>query len=278
MTADSNQAKTVPDPGAAAGATAGRATDERRRAGRRRMAILAASTWVISYGLTLAIFSESLFILGIPGIIGLITVAAMTAVGWMYKPVGRVPYATDGTDCRGAVKHHRLVAVRRFLVLVTVAAGLGAVPLTTEISYLFPLIVVGMLGVVSSAIVLVQQLSWVRHCSRALDAYGVEFRTPVEKLGSQGSGKRLLRLGEGDRQSPKMSARQPRGLDWPESICDGVWFAGDDMFGGALLVPGTGELMLVQPQEWAASQSERSRLAEERRQKAEAAGFGRQLI
>ncbi|OEV11009.1 hypothetical protein AN218_14935 [Streptomyces nanshensis] len=202
----------------------------------------------------------------------------MTAVGWMYKSVNATAYATDGSDCRGAVRHHRLVVVRRFVVLVLVAGSLGAVPLSTEISYFFPLIVVGMLGLVSGAIVLVQQLSWLRHCSRALKAYDVEFRTPVEKLGRQSSGKRVLRLGEGEQASPKMSARQPLGLDWPESISDGVWFAGDDVFGGALLVPGSGELLLVQPQDWAALRGERGQIEAERQQRAERAGFDRQLI
>lgn len=279
MTAESGRGKAVPKPATAPSEAAGGPTDvERRRAGRRRLAILVTSTWVVSYGLALAIFSDSLFILGIPGIIGLVTVTVMTAVGWMYKSVNRVPYATDGTDCRGALKHHRLVVARRFVSLVLGAGLLGAVPLITQISYFFPLIVVGMMGLVVGTIVLVQQMSWLRHCSRALTVYDVEFRAPVEKLGRQGSGKRILRLSEGENASPKMSARQPLGLDWPETIRDGVWFAGDDMFGGTLLVPGTGELLLVQPQEWAALRGQRGHVEVDRQQTAERAGFDRQLI
>ncbi|OEV30338.1 hypothetical protein AN219_11550 [Streptomyces nanshensis] len=202
----------------------------------------------------------------------------MTAVGWMYKSVSAVPYATDGTDLRGALRHHHLVIARRFVWLVLVAASIGSVPLITEVSYFFPLIVVAVMSLVSGTVVLVQQLSWLRHCARALRVYDMQFRTPVEKLGRQSGGKRVLRLGEGEQRSPKLSARQPRGLDWPETIRDGVWFAGDDMFGGALLVPGTGELMLVQPQDWAALRGQRNQVGVERQQTAERAGFNRQVM
>ncbi|NLU76545.1 hypothetical protein HCC61_28640 [Streptomyces sp. HNM0575] len=277
MTAESSQGNAVPEPAAARSETAGPSTDK-ERAGRRRLAILATSTWLVSYALTLAIFSDSLFILGIPGIIGLVTATVMTAVGWMYKSVNAVPYATDCTDPRGALRYHRLVVTRRFVLLVLVAGALGAVPLITEISYFFPLIVVGMMSLVVAAIVLVQQLTWLRHCSRALKTYDAEFRTPVEKLGRQSGGKRILRLSEGEQASPKMSARQPLGLEWPEAIHDGVWFAGDDMFGGALLVPGSGELVLVQPLEWAALSAQRGRVEAARQQAAEHAGFHRKLI
>ncbi|OEU92190.1 hypothetical protein DB35_09230 [Streptomyces abyssalis] len=192
---------------------------------------------------------------------------------------GAAPYATDGSDHRGVVNHLYTALLKRYGVLVLICLALMAVPLITRATYLIPLMGVGLLGIVLATVCWFDQLRWVRQCARVLSVYGFEFRTPVYQLDLSRNGGRVLVLGYEGLESPDMFAREPMGHPcWPERIAEGVWFAGDEVFGGALLVPGTGELMCLQPLDWDAFDEWRAAADEERRAKAKRAGLDRNSV
>jgi hypothetical protein len=62
---------------------------------------------------------------------------------------------------------------------------------------------------------------------------------------------------------------------WPADISQGIWFAGDDPFGGAALVPGTGELLFMQPRIRELTAEQRENAGPERIRRARRAGIKR---
>jgi len=252
-------------------------TESLERKSPRRRAPLWALVAIVSYGLTLSILSDTFFLLAMPGMLGLAIVVIMAVQAVQHRSFGAdAPYATDGTDCRGVVRYHYSTLLKRYAATGVSAAALGAVPLLADIAYLYPLLGVGILGIVIGTYTLLDQLMLVRKCSRILAVYDPGFRSPVYKLTRQSRGRRQLRMGDGALRSPKMSARAPVNYeDWPGGIADGVWFAGDDPFGGVLLVPGSGDLMCMQPLDWATARHDRARAGAERIAKAGRAGLVR---
>ncbi|MGI5207050.1 hypothetical protein ACQEU6_36435 [Spirillospora sp. CA-108201] len=120
------------------------------------------------------------------------------------------------------------------------------------------------------------QILSLRKCARVLNVYDFGFRSPVIKSDLRGHGMRSLTLGDG---SARMAAREPLCSDrWPRGIEHGVWFAGDDPFGGVILVPDTGELMCVQPAAWPAHDRDRRQAGPDRRERAARAGLARKTI
>jgi hypothetical protein len=235
----------------------------------------------ISYGLVLIGAGGSFLLLAIPGIVGLAVVESVAVQAVLRRPSrgAAAPYPTDGTDHRGAVKYLYTALAKRYAGLVLVSLALMAVPLVTTSTRLIPLMGVGLLGVMSATVFWFDQLRWVRQCSRVLNVYEFEVCERVEKVELRSSGRRFLVLGSGDRVSPEMSAREPMGHPkWPERIAEGVWFAGDDVFGGVLLVPGTGELMCMQPVDWDELEEWRTEAGAERLAKAKRAGLDRHSV
>lgn len=191
----------------------------------------------------------------------------------------RAPYPTDGSDRRGAVTFLYAALLKRYAVLVLASIAVMAVPLVTRAMYLIPLMGVGLLGVSLATLFWFDQLRWVRQCARVLNVYDFEFRTPVYGLELWRSGQRILVLGYEGLKSPDMYAREPMGHHrWPERIAEGAWFAGDEVFGGVLLVPWTGELMCMQPLDWDELKPWREDASAERRAKAKRAGLDRQSV
>ncbi|SCK33014.1 hypothetical protein [Streptomyces sp. WMMB 322] len=235
--------------------------------------------FAVFYGLALCVLTDSLFLLAIPGLIGLAALGSTGALLALYAPVrGRVPYATDGTNAQGAVEYHRSVLGKRYGILVLLCLAAAASVPVTKSDYVIPLAPMAILVLFLGTRFWFEQSRSVRLAARVADVYGFEFRAPVEKLNIRASGKRSLRLGRPDEGSPKMSAHQPLGKLWPENIEAGVWFAGDDVFGGVALVPGSGELMIAQPLHWDELAGERSRAGAERTQKAQRAGLDRRRV
>lgn len=257
-----------------------------RRPERERMAPAIRSVlWLLaagaSYALTLSVASDDYFLLAIPGILGLAVVEAVAVQAVLRRPSrGAIaPYPTDGTDYRGAVKYLHTALAKRYAVLVLLGLTIVAVPLVTGVTYLIPLMGVGLLGVMLATYYWFDQLRWVRQCSRVLDVYSFEVCERVEKVELLSGGRRFLVLGSGDRVSPEMLAREPMGHPhWPERIAEGVWFAGDDVFGGVLLVPGTGELMCMQPVDWNELEAWRTAAGAERHEMAKRAGLDRHSV
>ncbi|GGQ02723.1 hypothetical protein BKA00_004370 [Actinomadura coerulea] len=277
----------MPEPSAASGEEP--PTDERPEAEERpgadagRRSRLWWAAWLvpgyaISYGLVLPALGDRFWWLGIPGMVGLACVVLIALNVLLEGPFrGAVPYATDGTDRRGPVRHHCKVLVGRYLLLVAVGVPMVVVPLAVDVRYLYPFVGTGLMALLLGTRFWLPQILALRKCARVLKVYDFEFRSPVKKSNLRGNGVRSLTLGAGD--SPRMSAREPLCSDrWPRGIEHGVWFAGDDPFGGVLLVPDTGELMCMQPENWAAQDKARRQAAHKRRERARQAGLARKSI
>ncbi|MEV0661232.1 hypothetical protein ACIBI3_09265 [Actinomadura luteofluorescens] len=271
----------MPEPSAASGGEP--ATDGRQAADAGPRSRLWWAAWLvpgyaISYGLVLPVLSDTFFWLAIPGMLGLACVVILALHVLLEGPFrGAVPYATDGTDRRGPVRYHYKVLIGRYLLLVAVGVPMVAVPLAVDVRYLYPFVGTGLVALLLGTRFWLPQIVYLRKCARVLKVYDFEFRSPVRKANLRGNGVRSLTLGDGG--SPRMSAREPLSSDrWPRGIEHGVWFAGDDPFGGVILVPGTGELMCMQPATWVAHDRERRQAVHRRREKARQAGLARKSI
>lgn len=267
------------EPSVAPGETGGEPRTGTGGRGTPRKAALLAVGFAVSYGLVLSIISDTFFWFAIPGMLGLATVVLLSVQLVLRRPFGGggVPFATDGSDRQGPVKHHYVVLVRRYLLIVVPGVTMVVLPLVLGIGYLNPFIGVGLLMLVLGTRFWLPQIGWMWKCARILKVYDFEYRSPVQKSNLQALGRRSLTLGTDG--SPRMSAREPLFSDrWPKEIARGVWFAGDDPFGGVLLVPDTGELMCLQPENWAVHEKERQQAGAERREKAERAGLARRSI
>ncbi|MDG4856956.1 hypothetical protein P8605_02065 [Streptomyces sp. T-3] len=188
-------------------------------------------------------------------------------------------YATDGTDFGGALKYHYVAALKRFAKYAVVFAPMFVLVLVSGLKYLLPVAIVGFLGLVVVALFFWSALAWTWRCSRVFRRYPLTFRTPVRKLQQKANGTRVLAFGEsGGEGSPEMLSIDPLSRSrWPKGIEDGVWFAGDDTFGGAALVPGTGELLFMQPDAWGELAGERTSAGPERTKRARRAGIKRRV-
>ncbi|MEV3914866.1 MULTISPECIES: hypothetical protein [Streptomyces] len=186
------------------------------------------------------------------------------------------PYATDGTDFGGAVRYHYGVALKKFLKFFPVFLLLWVQLFVFHIDYLLPVAIVGMLGMLWTLFLLAGRLSLTRKCSKVFRTYPLAFRTPVEKIGMESTHTLYLRFGDQDGTPFTLCAKDALGRGrWPVGITDGVWFAGDEPFGGAMIVPGSGELLFLQPRDWAARDEDRANAGPERTEKAGRAGIKR---
>jgi hypothetical protein len=184
------------------------------------------------------------------------------------------PYPTDGSDFQGAVRYYYRVALQNFLKFFPVFLLLWIQIFFTQIDWLLPVAIVGMLGVVWTVFLLVGRVGSTRRCAKVLRTYPLEFRTPVEKIGMESTHTLYLRFGDQKGTPFTLSAKDALGRGrWPVGITDGVWFAGDEPFGGAMIVPGGGELLLLQPRDWRAREEDRTTAGPERIDKAKRAGI-----
>lgn len=186
------------------------------------------------------------------------------------------PYATDGTDYRGAVRYYYGVALKKFLKFFPVFLLLWVQLFVFHIDYLLPVAIVGMFGMVWTLGLLVARLGSTRNCAKVLRTYPLDFRTPVEKYGMESTHTLYLRFGDQGGTPFSLRARDALGRGrWPVGITNGVWFAGDEPFGGAFIVPGSGELHFVQPKDWREAEQYRNEADPERVEKAKRAGIKR---
>lgn len=190
--------------------------------------------------------------------------------------VPRAPYATDGTDARGAVRYHYGVALKRFVKFFPVFLLMWVQLFVWQSGYLLPVAIVGFFGALWTLLLFGSRMVRVWKCSRVLRTYHLQFRTPVEKIGQESSHTLYLRLGGRGDRSFTLRAKDVVGRGgWPAGITAGVWFAGDEPFGGAIIVPGSGELFFLQPKDWAARDEDRNRAGLERIERAGRAGIKR---
>jgi hypothetical protein len=186
------------------------------------------------------------------------------------------PYPTDGSEYQGAVRYYYGVALQNFLKFFPVFLLLWIQIFFTRIDWLLPVAIVGMFGMLWTLFLLVGRVSSTRRCAKVFRTYPLEFRTPVEKIGMESTHTLYLRLGDQKGTPFTLRAKDALGRRrWPVGITDGVWFAGDEPFGGAMIVPGGGELLLLQPRDWRAREEDRNTAGPERIDKARRAGIKR---
>jgi hypothetical protein len=185
------------------------------------------------------------------------------------------PYATDGTDFRGAVRYYHGVVLKKFLKVFPVFLILWVQIFVTQIGYLLPVAIVGMFGVAFTLFLLVGRLTLIRRCSRVFRTYPLEFRAPVEKYSMESTHTLFLRFGGQGGTPFTLRAKDALRGRWPVGITDGVWFAGDEPFGGAFIVPGGGEMLFLQPKDWTEAEEYRNAAGAERIEKAGRAGIKR---
>jgi hypothetical protein len=183
------------------------------------------------------------------------------------------PHDTDAMDLRGAVKRQYFLVLKRFAIRLAIFLPLWLLVFVTNNDYLLPVSLVGFFGLLFSAIRLWSSASWIRRCSRAFREYPLRFRSPFVKLDIERGRLLIFRLDDEESGAPVMSGVNISGTGWPTGIDDGLWFAGDDLFGGAALVPRTGELLFMQPQEWILMTEQRQNADAERIQRAKRAGI-----
>lgn len=187
------------------------------------------------------------------------------------------PYATDGTDFKGALKHYYGVAWKRFAKFGIPWAVLWIQMFTLPMEYrgyVLPLSIVGMFGFIFALFLFYGRMRLTWRCSRVFRVYPLVFRGPVEKVKLERPLRLHLRFGENAGKSVKLLAKDPLGRSrWPDGIANGVWFAGDDPFGGAAIVPGSGELLFMQPSEWVMSADNRDSAGDVRIGQAKRAGI-----
>ena len=192
----------------------------------------------------------------------------------MSSETTQAPYATDGTDFRGALSHHYRIALKRFAKFFPAFFVAWIQLFVLKLGFLLPLGIIGFFGAMWTVMLLSSRVGRIWKCSQVLRTYPLEFRTPVEKVDRDGAHTLYLRLGPKDSASPTLRAKDVLGRPgWPAGITSGIWFAGDDPFGGAALIPGTGELLFMQPKEWQLLSGERNSAGTERIRTAKRGGI-----
>ncbi|NEB00406.1 hypothetical protein [Streptomyces sp. SID13726] len=185
------------------------------------------------------------------------------------------PYATDGSDFRGAVRYYYGVVLKKFLKVFPVFLLLWIQLYVFQLDYLLPLGIIGIIGAAFTLLLLADRLNLVRKCSKVFRTYPLEFRSPVEKYSMESTHTLFLRFG-GQAGTPfTLRAKDALRGRWPVGIVEGVWFAGDEPFGGAFIVPGSGEMLFLQPKDWNEAEEYRKDAGSERIEKARQAGIKR---
>ncbi|WP_234358498.1 hypothetical protein [Streptomyces sp. NRRL B-24085] len=174
------------------------------------------------------------------------------------------------------MRYHYRTALKRFLKFFPVFVLLWVQLYVFQLDYLLPVGIVGMLGAVWTLIILYGRVSSIRKCAKVFRTYPLQFRTPVEKIGMESTHTLYLRFGDQKGTPFTLRAKDALGRGrWPVGITNGVWFAGDEPFGGAMIVPGGGELLFLQPRDWRAREEDRTTAGPERIEKAGRAGIKR---
>ncbi|MFG2139259.1 hypothetical protein [Streptomyces sp. NPDC048650] len=126
-------------------------------------------------------------------------------------------------------------------------------------------------------------------CRKVLHTYPLEYRTRVErKAEGDRNGEAWKYLGtihtvklssRGQHGAPRMRAVNASTVRrWPKVAEDGgAWFAGDPAFGGVMIVPGSNDMLFMQPASWAKFEKERAQADPARIARAQQAGISQLL-
>ncbi|MER5452203.1 hypothetical protein ABT065_42345 [Streptomyces sp. NPDC002764] len=190
-------------------------------------------------------------------------------------------------DAAHIIKHNRTLLFRHVTARLILAVVLFAVPLAARSAgwdaALPAFCAPAALLVLIYLVLRLRHGARLRVCEKVLHNYPLEYRTRVTKKGTEW---KYL----GDVHTVRLSVRGQHGAPylrainastvrrWPKGAEDGgAWFAGDPAFGGVMVVPGSNDMLFVQPADWAKFEQERDQADPRRRALAERAGIARLL-
>ncbi|MGW1751534.1 hypothetical protein ACWCRD_39215 [Streptomyces sp. NPDC002092] len=190
-------------------------------------------------------------------------------------------------DIAQVLKHNRTLLYRHIATRLALALVLFAVPLVAHlVGWDAALPVFGVPAGVLVLIFLALRLGHgarIKVCEKVLHTYPLEYRTRVSKKDTEW---KYL----GDVHTVRLSVRGQHGAPslrainastvrrWPKEAEEGgAWFAGDLAFGGVMIVPGSNDMLFVQPADWEKYEQERAQADPQRRALAEQAGISRLL-
>ncbi|MEU6147574.1 hypothetical protein ABZ848_45405 [Streptomyces sp. NPDC047081] len=190
-------------------------------------------------------------------------------------------------DISQVLRRNRRLLYRHIATRLSLAAGLFAVPLVARlVGYDAALPAFGMPAGLLVLVFLVLRLGYgsrLKVCEKVLQTYPLEYRTRVAK-------RHTAWRYRGDVHTVRLSVRGQHGAPylhalnastvrrWPKGAEEGgAWFAGDLAFGGVMVVPGSNDMLFVQPADWEKYEQERVQADVRRRALAEQAGISRRL-
>ncbi|MFM9369452.1 hypothetical protein [Streptomyces sp. Da 82-17] len=177
---------------------------------------------------------------------------------------------------------YRHAAGRLALIALLIVASYGLHALGTPDPVLVPFFVVAAFVFLFAVIRLSNGLR-MGVSKRVLNTYPLEYHTRVDKKSSQ-----WLLLGDvhtvkvsvrGRHGAPRMRAVNASAVRrWPKGAeTGGAWVAGDLAFGAVMVVPGTLDLLFMQPENWDKFAAERAQADPERLARAERSGITKRL-
>ncbi|MFC8515115.1 hypothetical protein [Streptomyces sp. NPDC057257] len=191
-------------------------------------------------------------------------------------------------DIAAVLKRNRTLLYRHIAIRLALAVILFAVPIVARSAgwdAALPLFCAP-----AALLVLIYLVLRLRHgsrlkvCEKVLHTYPLEYRTRVSKK-NETEWKYL-----GDVHTVRLSVRGQHGAPylrainastvrrWPKGAEDGgAWFAGDLAFGGVMVVPGSNDMLFVQPADWEKYEQERDQADPQRKARAEQAGISKLL-
>jgi hypothetical protein len=187
-------------------------------------------------------------------------------------------------DVEHVLKHNRREWARHVAARVALGVGLIVLPLVLHVvgipdSFLTPLPVLAGFFVLLFLLIRAGRGRRLAACERVLRTYPLEYRTRVVKKSEQ-----WLLLGtvftvkvstRGQHGAPLMRAINASTVRrWPKGAEDaGAWVAGDLPFGGVMIVPGTNDMLFMQPADWQKFADEREQADPSRTARAQQAGL-----
>ncbi|MYT73316.1 MULTISPECIES: hypothetical protein [unclassified Streptomyces] len=229
---------------------------------------------VFGYALALLLKNDSVFFLGLLGVFVMAGGYIALSLATYPKASGRGASDVHRPDPHAAVKAHYTAILCWFAAQAAVAAAGLAAAAVLGTTYLFPLMPLSIVAAVMGLAWTSTGMYWTWKCARAVRAFQPVVR-PFVPLNLSGSGKRSLRLGDvGSGASPIMAGMDPLLHNrWPAGGEDWAWFAGDDAFGGVVMLPHSGMLIFAQPKEWQKTGPDREAAGPERTEQARQAAL-----
>ncbi|MFF4504204.1 hypothetical protein [Streptomyces sp. NPDC001401] len=186
-------------------------------------------------------------------------------------------------DIAQVLKHNRTLLYRHIATRLALAVILFVVPIVARLggwdAALPAFCAPAALLVLIFLVLRLRHGSRFKVCEKVLHTYPLEYRTRVSKKDTEW---KYL----GDVHTVRLSVRGQHGAPslrainastvrrWPKEVEEGgAWFAGDLAFGGVMIVPGSNDMLFVQPADWDKYEQERAQADPRRRALAEQAGI-----